>query len=95
MRDEDGFTWHTYRSAAKRAGRGVSTIANWRRWGMPMEWRIIEGQRARVVREDILLAHIRQHLAAWPAHQYRMRALRGQGLVRSLARPGFGPPTPE
>lgn len=91
MRDDDGFTWHTYRSAAKRVGRGVSTIANWRRWGMPMEWRTVEGQRARVVREDVLLAHFRQHLTAWPAHQYRMRALRSQGLVGTRR---FGPPPP-
>ncbi|MGN7968154.1 hypothetical protein [Microbacterium sp. 22296] len=67
--------WHTYKTAAKRVGRTEKTIANWRRWGMPMEWHVIDGQRTRVVREDVLLKHFRLHLAQSPAHQYRMRAL--------------------
>jgi hypothetical protein len=68
--------WHTYRSAAKRVGRSERTIRYWRQWGMPMEWQVIDGQRTRVVREDILLRHFRQHLAKSPVHQYRMRAQR-------------------
>lgn len=68
--------WHTYRTAAARVGRTERTIRNWRIWGMQMEWRTIEGQRTRVVREDVLLQHFRLHLAQSPAHQYRMRALR-------------------
>lgn len=68
--------WHTYRSAAKRVGRSTKAIANWRRWGMPMDWRIIEGQRTRVVREDVLLAHFRLHLKQNPVHQLRLRAKR-------------------
>jgi hypothetical protein len=69
-------TWHTYRTAAKRVGRCEKTIANWRRWGMPMSWKVIEGQRTRVVREDVLLKHFRLHLAQSPVHQYRLRASR-------------------
>lgn len=69
-------TWHTYRSAAKRVGRSVRTIQHWREWGMPMGWQVIDSQRARVVREDILLKHFRLHLKNNPVHQNRMRALR-------------------
>ncbi|MFN3948655.1 hypothetical protein [Microbacterium sp.] len=68
--------WLTYRTAAARVGRTERTIRNWRIWGMPMEWRTIEGQRTRVVREDVLLEHFRLRLAQSPTHQYRMRALR-------------------
>lgn len=66
--------WHTYRSAAARVNRSERTIRYWRQWGMPMEWRLIDGQRARVVREDVLLKHLRLHLAQSPVHQYRLRA---------------------
>jgi hypothetical protein len=66
--------WHTYRSAAKRVGRSVRTIRYWREWGMPMSWKVIGGQRTRVVREDVLLKHFRQHLKNSPVHQYRLRA---------------------
>lgn len=68
--------WHTYRSAAARVNRSERTIRYWRQWGMPMEWRLIDGQRTRVVRDDVLLKHLRLHLAQSPVHQYRMRALR-------------------
>lgn len=43
---------------------------------MPMGWQVIEGQRTRVVREDVLLKHLRLHLAQSPVHQHRMRTLR-------------------
>lgn len=70
---DDPIVWHTYRSAAKLVGRSERTIKNWRIWGMPMSWQIIDGQRTRVVRQDVLQEHFRKHLAASPVHQYRMR----------------------
>ncbi|MFS0851993.1 hypothetical protein [Microbacterium sp. 179-I 3D4 NHS] len=69
--------WFTYAEAAKRVKRCHRTIRRWHSIGMPMEWKIIEGQRTRVVREDILLAFFRQTLQNSPVHQYRLRA---QGL---------------
>ena len=65
--------WHTYRSAAKRVGRSERTIRYWRQWGMPMSWATVDGQRARVVREDILLSFWRDHMNADPVHQQRLR----------------------
>lgn len=64
----------TYRQAAKRVGRSVRTINRWRRGGMPMGWETRDGEKVRVVREDILLAWWRDRLDNWPTHQYRMRA---------------------
>lgn len=69
-------TWHTYRTAARKVHRCERTIRRWRSMGMPMEWRMIEGQRTRVVREDVLQAWFRQTLVNSPVHQYRMRTLR-------------------
>ena len=66
----------TYREAARRVGRSVRTVNRWRRHGMPMTWESRDGQRFRVVREDVLLAWMRDRLKANPAHQYRMRKLR-------------------
>lgn len=68
--------WHTYKTAARRVDRSERTIRYWRQWGMPMSWKVIDGQRTRVVQEAVLLKHLRLHLAQSPAHQYRMRALR-------------------
>ncbi|MGF3055627.1 hypothetical protein [Microbacterium sp. YY-01] len=65
----------TYREAAKRVRRSVRSINRWRRGGMPMEWAKRDGQRVRVVREDILLKWWRERLTAWPPHQYRMRKM--------------------
>ncbi|WP_431795657.1 hypothetical protein [Microbacterium enclense] len=73
--------WHTYKTAAKRVGRAERTIRHWRLQGMPMGWQTIDGQRTRVVREDILLRHFRLHLAQSPIHQQRMRALRAGRAV--------------
>jgi len=67
---------HTYRTAAKRAKRSDRTIRHWREWGMPMGWALIEGQRTRIVDEDVLLAHWRMHMKNDPAHQNRLRAKR-------------------
>jgi len=66
----------TYREAARRVGRTRRAIRYWRQRGMPMEWEIREGQRCRVVDEEVLLAWWRKTLANDPAHQYRMRKLR-------------------
>lgn len=68
-------SWLDYREAARRVRRTERTIRNWRIAGMPMEWGIREGQRARIVREDVLLAWWRQTMRNDPAHQYRLRRL--------------------
>lgn len=71
-------TWYTYRAAARRVERSARTIRHWREWGMPMGWKVIDGQRTRVVRGDILLQHFRMHLKNSPVHQNRLRAQRRQ-----------------
>lgn len=68
----------TYREAAARVGRSPRAIRYWRARGMVMGWDTRDGQRVRVVEEDVLLAWFRQRLQNWPAHQYRMRALLAQ-----------------
>jgi len=45
---------------------------------MPMSWGIRNGQRVRLVREDVLLAHFRARLMADPVHQLKMRKLAEQ-----------------
>lgn len=62
--DEDGTPLLTYREAAARVRRSVRTLWRWRKKGMRMGWGIREGQRVRVVREDVLLAHWRSILRA-------------------------------
>ncbi|MCR2824215.1 hypothetical protein [Microbacterium sp. zg.Y909] len=71
--DVDGVPLLTYREAAHRVRRTPRAIRYWRQHGMVMGWAIRDGQRVRVVREDVLLAWWRQRLQNWPAHQYRMR----------------------
>lgn len=66
-------TWLNYSQAAKRVGRSDRTIRRWRRQGMPMGWGTVDGYRARVVREDVLLAWWRERLSNDPIHQQRMR----------------------
>lgn len=66
----------TYREAARRVERSVRTLWRWRKRGMPMGWAIRDGQRVRVVDEEVLLAWWRQRMLADPAHQYRMRKQR-------------------
>lgn len=68
----------TYRQAAARVGRSRRAIRYWRQRGMPMTWEVRDGQRVRVVEEEVLLAWWRERLTNWPAHQYRMRKLRQQ-----------------
>lgn len=72
--DSDGVPLFTYREAAARVRRSVVSMKRWRRRrGMPMGWAVRDGQRVRVVREDVLLAYLRSALTADPAHQYRIR----------------------
>jgi hypothetical protein len=71
--DVDGVPLLTYREAAARVRRSIRTLWRWRKKGMEMGWAIRDGQRVRVVREDVLLAYWRGVLMGWPVHQYRMR----------------------
>lgn len=68
-----GEVWLTYRGAAQRAGRSVRRIKVWVKEGLPAGW---DDRGRRIIREDLLLAEKRRRLAANPAHQYRLRALR-------------------
>lgn len=69
-------TWLSYTEAARRVGRSARNVRRWHADGMVMSWRVgADGQRERVVREDVLLAWFRDRLKASPVHYYRMRAL--------------------
>ena len=74
----------TYREAAKRVGRSRRAIRYWRQAGMPMTWETREGQRVRVVDEQVLLAWWRQRLQNWPPHQYRMRRLLEEDAAQTV-----------
>lgn len=65
----------TYREAARRVERSIRTLWRWRKQGMPMGWGIRDGQRVRLVREDVLLSWWRARMLADPVFQLRMRAL--------------------
>lgn len=67
--------WMTYREAAHRVGRTRRAIRYWRQRGMPMTWEVRDGQRCRVVDEQVLLAWWRQRLVNDPVHQQRLRKL--------------------
>lgn len=67
--------WLDYREAGRRVGRDERTIRRWRRHGMVMGWGTRDGQQARVVREDVLLAWWRQTMMNDPVHQNRLRGL--------------------
>ena len=74
-------TWLTYREAAVRVRRSVRTLWRWRKQGMPMAHGIRDGQRVRLVREDVLLAWWRDKLKTAPVEYYRRRRrAREQGL---------------
>lgn len=81
----------TYREAAKRIGRTTRAIRYMRQDGMPMGWDIRNGQRVRVVDEQVLLKHWRQRLKNWPPHQYRLRRARQQEAAQAEQE---APPTP-
>ena len=73
--------WLTYKQAAKFVGRSKGAIRLWGRQGMPLGWKTIDGQRARVVSDRVLLEWSRQKMKNSPVHQYRMRAIRrAEGL---------------
>ncbi len=63
--------WFTYGEAAKRVGRSVRTIKQWRREGMQMA---TDAHGRRLVSRTVLLAEYRRRLRAWPIHQQRRRA---------------------
>lgn len=66
----------TYREAARRVRRSVITIKRWRRNGyLSMGWERREGQRVRVVTEDVLLACWRERMRADPIHQQRLNQM--------------------
>lgn len=66
----------SYREAARRVRRSIRTINRWRKSGMRMEWEEREGQKLRVVDQEVLLSYWRDRLDNWPAHQYRLRRLK-------------------
>lgn len=68
--------WFTYRGAARRVGRSVRTIKQWRREGMPMQH---DQDGRRIVNRTDLLAEYRRRLRNWPIHQQRRVAALGQG----------------
>lgn len=68
-----GEVWLTYREGALRVRRSVRTLWRWRKQGMPMSWGMRDGQRVRVVREEVLLAWWRDRMNADPVHQQRLR----------------------
>lgn len=70
----------TYREAAVRVRRSVRTMWRWRKQGMPMGWAVRDGQRVRVVDEEILLEWYRARLQAWPIHQQMMARKRREGI---------------
>lgn len=77
----------TYREAAREVRRSVRTIKRWRRAGMTMTWEQRDGQRVRVVDEDLLFATLRDRLDAWPSHQYRLRRLQASAGTLEPRRP--------
>ncbi len=76
----------TYREAAREVRRSVRTIKRWRRAGMTMTWEQRDGQRVRVIDEDLLFATLRDRLDAWPSHQYRLRRLQAAAALDPPAR---------
>ncbi len=79
--------WLTKKQAAKRVGMSLRTIHNWRLEGMPMPLQMVEGQRMRVVDEDVLLAFWRDRMQTTAWHFYRVR--------KRLADAGVALETPE
>lgn len=74
--DVDGVRLLTYREAAVRVRRSVRTLWRWRKRGMRMGWGTRDGQRVRLVREDVLLAYWRARMTADPVHQHLIRKRR-------------------
>lgn len=78
----------TYREAAKRVHRTKRCIEYWRARGMVMDWDVRDGQRVRVVDEQVLLAWWRERLRNDPAHRYRLRAKKAAlAAARSVSNP--------
>lgn len=86
---DEGKQWLSYAEAARRVKSSGRTVRNWRRQGMPMEWRVDEGgQRYRVVEESVLLSWWRKKMLASPVHFYKMRR-------QAIDRGETPPPIPE
>ena len=64
--------WLTYREAAAKVGRSKRALQRWHRKGMRMR---LDDRGRKIVNEVELYAWYRKALAAWPAHQYRMRKI--------------------
>jgi hypothetical protein len=64
----------TYREAAARVHRSIRTLWRWRKHGLQMGWGIRDGQRVRLVREDVLLAYWRARMLADPVYRLRVAA---------------------
>lgn len=78
--------WLTFTAAATRVGRSRRVIRLWGQQGMPLAWKTIDGQRTRVVREDVLMATFREKLKNNPSHQAKMRRIRREsGLPETVA----------
>ncbi|MFT4280260.1 hypothetical protein [Microbacterium sp.] len=73
MADLDSKTWLSYTEAAKLVGCTDRNIRRWRQEGMPMGWRVVDGQRERVVEKTVLQAWWHERMKASPVHYYRMR----------------------
>lgn len=78
--------WLTYKAAAKHVGRSVTAIRLWGRQGMPLGWKTIDGQRTRVVREDVLMATFREKLKNDPSHQAKLRRIRREEGLPEIPR---------
>lgn len=78
-----GAVWLTYEQAAKRVGRHVESVKQWRRDGLEFVMR--DGKR--MVLEEHLLAFYRDRLKAWPAHHNRMNRLRAEDGLPPLPPP--------
>jgi hypothetical protein len=70
----------TYREAAVRVRRSVRTLWRWRKKGLEMGWGVRDGQRVRLVREDVLLAYWRERMMADPVHLLRIRRKQREGI---------------
>lgn len=68
------------------AAQNPARVRSGRRAGMTMNWEQRDGQRVRVVDEDLLFATLRDRLDAWPSHQYRMRRLQAATAIEPIAR---------
>ncbi|WP_127818247.1 WhiB family transcriptional regulator [Microbacterium sp. CPCC 204701] len=73
--------WLDYKEAAARVRSSEAIVRRWAAAGMPMVWGERNGQRARLVDEQVLLTWWREKLKTAPVAYYRRRRrAREQGL---------------